>query len=303
MIQNNPITIEALKVLDVIDRRGSYAAAAEELDKVPSALSYVVQKLEEQLKVTLFQKQGRRSVLTPAGKHLLEEGRVLLNSIERLAEQTQNIARGYESKIRIAIDTIMNIRPAYCAFRSFVDEHPDIEIDIREEALNGVWEALINDEVDIVIGAVEPIPQQKGIRAEKISSLELIYVCAPEHPLAQSNSSIDLSKEDEVRRVVTHDSATSSVTWTRGLGNSKQHFFVPNTYHKLHAQKAGIGIGFLPKHLIENELKLGELIELPLSGAPKPPSSLYMAWKVVNQGKGLKRLRELLSLELNNSNN
>ena len=82
---HSPITIEALKVLDVIDRRGSYAAAAEELNKVPSALSYVMQKLEEQLDVTLFQKQGRRAVLTPAGRHLLEQGRELLNAIERLA--------------------------------------------------------------------------------------------------------------------------------------------------------------------------------------------------------------------------
>jgi DNA-binding transcriptional LysR family regulator len=73
---NSPaITIEALLVLDAIEHRGSYAAAAEQLGKVPSALSYIVQKLEEQLNVTVFQLQGMRAVLTPAGKHLLTEGR------------------------------------------------------------------------------------------------------------------------------------------------------------------------------------------------------------------------------------
>ena len=50
----SPITLEALMVIDAIESRGSYAAAAEALDKVPSALSYIVQKLEEQLDVTLF---------------------------------------------------------------------------------------------------------------------------------------------------------------------------------------------------------------------------------------------------------
>ena len=41
------LTLEAIRVLDAIDRRGSFAAAADELGKVPSALSYTVQKLEE----------------------------------------------------------------------------------------------------------------------------------------------------------------------------------------------------------------------------------------------------------------
>ncbi len=50
-----PITVEALLVLDAIESRGSYAAAAEQLNKVPSALSYIVQKLEEQLNVTIFE--------------------------------------------------------------------------------------------------------------------------------------------------------------------------------------------------------------------------------------------------------
>ncbi len=44
------LTLEAIRVLDAIDRRGSFAAAADELGKVPSALSYTVQKLEDELR-------------------------------------------------------------------------------------------------------------------------------------------------------------------------------------------------------------------------------------------------------------
>ncbi|KZY72777.1 LysR family transcriptional regulator, partial [Oleiphilus sp. HI0065] len=262
---NSPITIEALKVLDVIDRRGSYAAAAEELDKVPSALSYVVQKLEEQLDVTLFQKQGRRAVLTPAGRYLLEQGRELLNSVERLAEQTQNIARGYESKLRIAIDTIINRPAVYAVLKQFLDEHPLIEIDVREEALNGSWEALIQDQVDLLIGGVEPIPINKGIRTEPIGNLELAYVVAPTHPLAKKKGPFSPKQLEHERRVVTHDSARESVSWSRGLHNSNKHFYVPNSHSKRLAQLSGIGLGFLPRHLIEKDLQEGSLIELELT--------------------------------------
>jgi DNA-binding transcriptional LysR family regulator len=292
---HSPITIEALKVLDVIDRRGSYAAAAEELNKVPSALSYVMQKLEEQLDVTLFQKQGRRAVLTPAGRHLLEQGRELLNAIERLAEQTQNIARGYESKLRIAIDTILNKPNVYEIIKTFLEQHPDIEIDIREEALNGSWEVLMKDQVDLVLGGIEPIPVNKGIRAEAIGNLELVYVAAPFHPLAQGKGSFSAEQLRHERRVVTHDSAKDSITWSRGLHDSNKHFYVPNANSKRMAQIAGIGIGFLPRHLVAEDLSAGRLIELELTEKHTTPNTLYMAWKTVNRGKGLKQLRDLFS--------
>lgn len=49
MARDRALTLEALRVMDAIDRRGSFAAAADELGRVPSALSYTMQKLEEEL--------------------------------------------------------------------------------------------------------------------------------------------------------------------------------------------------------------------------------------------------------------
>ena len=88
-MDRNPITIEVLETLDAIDRRGSFAKAAEELNKATSAISYAVQKLEEQLDIALFQRQGRRSVLTPAGKLVLTEGREILSVTARLADKAK----------------------------------------------------------------------------------------------------------------------------------------------------------------------------------------------------------------------
>ena len=84
-----PITLDALEVLDAIERKGSFAAAANELFRVPSAISYSIQKLEQDLDVVLFRKEGRKAVLTPAGKILLEQGREILQATERLAMTTK----------------------------------------------------------------------------------------------------------------------------------------------------------------------------------------------------------------------
>ena len=78
------LSIEALEVIDAIARKGSFAAAAEALYRVPSALTYTVQKLESDLGVQLFDRSGHRATLTEAGAELLKEGRYLLEAAHAL---------------------------------------------------------------------------------------------------------------------------------------------------------------------------------------------------------------------------
>ncbi len=294
MTQLNPITLEALQVLDTIARRGSYALAAEELGKVPSALSYVIQQLEEKLGVTLFTRQGRKAVLTPAGQHLLTQGRSVLQAVKQLEESTRTIASGWETRLRIAIDSIIMDSEIFSIFNSFVQRHPEIEIDIREEVMSGSWESLLNDEVDLLVGAGGPVPQHKGIRAEAIAQLERVFAVSRSHPLAQSRHPISLQRLAQELTVVVHDSARQAIPWTRGLLTETRYFYVPTVQCKILAQLAGIGVGHLPRHRIQHYLDSGALIELPLEqresfGDPQ----LYLAWKVVNRGKGLGVLRQL----------
>src|SRR3546814_20903317 len=72
------LTFDALETLDAIEQQGSFAKAAEELHRVPSAITYTVQKLESDLGVQLFDRSGKRAKLTEAGQGLGVRGRSLL---------------------------------------------------------------------------------------------------------------------------------------------------------------------------------------------------------------------------------
>lgn len=93
MAKERALTLEALRVMDAIDRRGSFAAAADELGRVPSALSYTMQKLEEELDVVLFDRSGHRTKFTNVGRMLLERGRVLLEAADKLTTDAEALAR------------------------------------------------------------------------------------------------------------------------------------------------------------------------------------------------------------------
>lgn len=296
MTSRNPITIEVLKTLDAIERRGSFAKAAEELNKATSAISYAVQKLEEQLGIALFQRQGRRSILTPAGRLLLVEGREILQTTGRLADKAKEIATGWEPRLSIAVESLKSFPIFFAVVHEFLQEHPTIEIDIRECVLNGGWEALELEQVDLIVGSPGPVPLQKGYRAMPLPDVHLVPVIAARHALAglASNRAALIAALPTLRRVVTHDTSYVNVARSAGLSSDGEKFYVQNIDQKVHAILAGIGIGHLPQQRIQQHLDDGTLISLDLG--EKAVTENFLAWKIGNKGKGLLALTRRLAV-------
>src|SRR5687768_16840573 len=107
-VSRNVLTPEALTMMDVIARTGSFAAAARELGKVPSALTYNVRQLEDALDVLLFDRRSRQARLTAAGEELLNEGRRLLEQMDAVANRVKRVATGWETQLTIAVDGVMS---------------------------------------------------------------------------------------------------------------------------------------------------------------------------------------------------
>lgn len=295
MASKNPITIEVLETLDAIERRGSFAKAAEELNKATSAVSYIVQKLEEQLDIAVFQRQGRRSVLTPAGRLLLEEGRSILGTTARLASQAKEIATGWEPRIRIAVESLQPYPAFFNVLAAFLEEHPSVEIDICECVLNGGWEALEQGRAELLVGAPGPVPLQKGYRAIPMPPTDLVPVIASHHAQAgQADSHQAIVAElPKLRRIITHDTSAVDIARSEGLSSGGRKFYVQNTDQKVEAILAGIGIGHLPRQRIQAYLDSGALTELSLADTSSPES--FLAWKISNKGKGLQALTRLFT--------
>jgi len=106
--RRNALTPEALAMVDAIARSGSFAAAARELGKVPSALTYSVRQLEDALDVLLFDRSSRQAKLTAAGEELLEHGRRVLGEVDALANRVQRVATGWEASLTIAADGVIS---------------------------------------------------------------------------------------------------------------------------------------------------------------------------------------------------
>ena len=291
---NPTIPLEVIEIIDQIDRRGSFAKAAEHLNKVPSALSYSIQRLEEQLGVTLFERHGRRSVMTAAGKHLLAEGRLLLDASARLADQTRELATGWEPRLRICLDTVIDFDSILPVIIEFATQHPHIELDISEEALGGNWERLVDDQIDLVIGGGPPVPVQSGISSLIWKEIDMVFALAADHPLAASDQPLTDKQLMEYPWVVVHDTSRYSAPRDTGRIQSDRRIYVKSIQQKIVVQLSGYGIGYLPRHRIESQLQQGQLVVRELVDAQPGTTQTLLAWKTVNRSKGLKALIKAL---------
>ncbi len=282
---HHAITLDALRVLDTIDRKGSFGAAAEALFKVPSALSYTVQKLEADLGITLFDRSKQRAQLTAAGRLLLDQGRQLLQAASAIEDAVQQLESGWETQLRIAKDAILPLTPLLQQIKAFNQLDKRVAITISEEVLGGTWDALITERCDLALGASGDLP--KGIFEYRLmGEVEFVFAVAREHPLCLHKGPVDAAAISAFPTIVMADSSLNSPARSSGLLESRQIIRVANAAAKVHAQVMGVGVGFLPAHLIKAEITRGDLVILECS-VPRPNIPLYMAWRKNSSGKAL----------------
>lgn len=287
------LSLEALEALDAIDRHGSFAGAARVLHRVPSALTYTIQKLEQDLDVLLFDRRGHRAVLTEAGRELLREGRHLLAAAGELECRVRQVAKGWEAELVIAVNAVLPLAPLLGLFAEFYAQHRETRIRLVQEVLTGTWDALADGRADLVLGVSGDPPAGGGYRTEALGELEFVFAVAPAHPLALAPDPLPRAERVRHRAVVMADSSRRLPVRTVGLLTGQDTLTVPDLPAKLAAQVAGLGVGHLPAWLARPEIAAGRLVEkTPEEGRPR--ESLGLAWRASHKGRALTWFRERL---------
>lgn len=280
------ISLDALLVLDAVDRLGSFAAAGGALFKVPSTISYTISKLEQDLGVQIYERQGPKVTLTKVGLELLTEGRHLIRAAEELEQRVKRVASGWETELNIGMDTMFSTRTlvddiqAFCAMAG-------TRIKLVQESLSGTWEALLEGRVDILIGAAGEGPSGGGYAREILGMTDFVFCVAPAHPLAAADKPLGKNDLAPYRAVVVSDSVRRLAPRTVGLLLGQDTLSVPNMRAKLDYQIAGLGFGFLPVPLAQPAIDKGLLIAKEVQ-EPRPSEPVCLAWRTAEAGEALK---------------
>lgn len=150
------ISLEQWQALVAVVETGGYAQAAERLHKSQSTLSYAVQKLERLLGVKVFEIQGRKAVLTPAGQVLYRRGKALIDEAMRLERAAASLAAGWEPEVRLAVEIVFPTWLLLECLGRFGQERPETRIELYESVLGGTDEVLREGQVDLAIASEVP---------------------------------------------------------------------------------------------------------------------------------------------------
>ena len=248
-------TLEQLAVLDAIDRTGTFAGAAEALHKVPSAVSYAVKTLEDQLGVALFERLGNRTRLTPAGRRLLDSGREVLTKARSFEQVALELRDGWEPELQIVVDGVYPMAPVARALRGFTARGVPTRVRLDVEYQEGVpdrWEA---DRAELML-ILDFDPEGDPLRIQPLAPFDMVLVASPDHPLARDPA--DLGDHFEL---VVKDSAPRFARTPKQTFMGNPHVVYLSDFHsKRIAAVHGVGFGWLPEHLVADDLASGRLV-------------------------------------------
>jgi DNA-binding transcriptional LysR family regulator len=300
----NVLTPEALTMMVAIAQNGSFAAAARQLGKVPSALTYSVRQLEDALDVLLFDRRSRQATLTAAGQELLDEGRHLLEQIDAVANRVKRVATGWETQLVVAIDdvisraTILELCEAFYASvvpargrqgtAGAATTSPPTRLRIRTEVLAGTWEALTSGQADLAVGVGIGHELPSGVAMKELGTLDFVFAVAPRHPLASVDEPISDAELVRHRAVAVADSAHRLTPMTLSLLPGQDVLTVSDMQAKIAAQLRGLGCGFVPEPATRDHIAAGRLVVKSIE-RQRPAARLGYAWRQPPAGKGSAR--------------
>lgn len=265
------ISLEQWETFVSVVNEGSFAKAAEALNKSQSSVSYTIGQMESRLPAPVFQQQGRKAELTKAGHTLFRHAKQLLRQAADIEKEAHFLASGWEAEVTLAVDALFPMPPIFCALQKFSEVSQRTRVRMLETTLSGTEEALLLRQADIVLTAVVP----PGFMGRQISMANMIPVASSTHPLARIGATISEQNLREHRQVVMRDTGVKREQSAGWLG-SEQRWTVSHSSSSISAVLNGLGFAFLPRELIGEELKSGRLVELGAEGLGRRQIPLHL---------------------------
>lgn len=181
--KNESMDTQLLQAFTAVIERGTFSGAAEALHLTQPAVSKRVALLEQQLDYRLFDRVGRRVVLTEAGRRLLPHAQAVLRELRAARRDMQDLRGGVSGLLSMGISHHLGLHRLPPLLRQFTERYPDVRLDIRFLDSEAAYEQVLRGEVDI--GAITLAPEERpSLRQQTIWLDELAVVVAARHPLA-----------------------------------------------------------------------------------------------------------------------
>lgn len=265
-----------LRLLVEVQRQGSISAAAEVCHMGQSSATKHLQTLEAALGAKLVERDGRASRLTEAGEVVAAHALRVLDTLDALQEELRALAGAERGTLKLAASTTPGSYVLPSILQCFADRHPRVDVEVVIGPSAWVVERVARREVSLGLAGEVALPA--GVSAEPFLDDELVGIAAP-------------GRLDAVRPVAVDELAGHTLL-VRERGSSTRTVaerylarvgFQPPKRWELDSNEAikrsvvaRLGIGFVSRLVVEDELDRGELVRFEVEGVEAMRRSIYL---------------------------
>ena len=254
-------SIDQLRVFLSVVETGSFTAAAKRLGRAVSAVSYTIANLEQQLGVSLFDReQTRTPKLTEAGAAIHAKAKIVAIGVDDLRASARSLLRGVEAEVTLVVDVMLPSARLVDAVQAFEATFPTVTLRLHVEALSAVPQLVRQGGAMIGVGGglldVEP-----DLELLHMGEVEMIPVAAPHHPLARGLAAPGAARYH--RQLILTVRTPFSEGRDAGIFSTGA-WRLADLGAKHALLLAGVGWGNMPEPNVAADLAAGRLVRLDL---------------------------------------
>ncbi|MBA2939778.1 LysR family transcriptional regulator [Paenibacillus sp. CGMCC 1.16610] len=258
--------LRALTTFEAILRLGSFQKAAEELQFAPSTVTLQIQRLEADLGVSLFVRDGKRMVASEAGQWLYQEASALLKQIGSMRQTISDFGTGDGGAVRfaaiepIASQTIATIVADFCKLR------PQVQLSMEISGSKSIAERVRSGELDFGICASPSVNLM--LEFEPLIEERLGVLMRADHPMA-NQACIEVNDLVGLTILLKEQTCIYREISEKILCQTGQNSFFGievGSFSVIRQMvKAGLGIGIIPMYKdleLENTLVIRPFVDI-----------------------------------------
>jgi len=261
------VDLDHLKLFKDIAQSKSFSRGAAANGVSQSAASQHVQDLEEQFGVTLLDRSKRPLTVTEAGKLYFEMCRDVLQTRDEFLVALERLKSEVEGTVRVASIYSVGLSEMSRLEEEFYRRHPQAKLEVEYLRPEKVYEAVVADQADL--GLMSYAESSKEVKVLPWREEQMVVAASPNHPLAnrsevrpeelEGEDFVGFDEDLPIRRDI-----------DRFLRDHRVHVNLTLHFDNIQMIKEavahGSGISIMPARIMEEEVRQGRLVPIPISG-------------------------------------
>lgn len=179
------MTLQQIMYFQRVARSGSFTKAARACFVSQTAISRQISALEEELHVTLLERDTAHVKLTLAGEYFFQQINELTARLEEVVTRTQTIAQEQQTRLTLGIPTILEQHAISQLLRQYHSLHPEVQLSTVAGSRQQLVSQLVDRKIDLLVAMDFDCPIWRDWTASSCSRCTLPGCCRPATPLPE----------------------------------------------------------------------------------------------------------------------